>query len=113
MLYYNRFKHTFFLLISFFLQLSRIYCTYYQKLRFEKDKEFTILQFTDLHYGEDGWKDRNSKNLQDKLIGYTNPDLVVLTDEMVSGYGWNGVDNAFYLNCWKQSTQPMESRKIP
>ena len=38
------------------------------KLQFNSNGEFKILQFTDLHYGEDAIKDDNSQMLQEKLI---------------------------------------------
>lgn len=32
-------------------------------LKFNENHEFTILQFTDLHYGEDDEKDQNNMNI--------------------------------------------------
>lgn len=59
-------------------------------LRFNENHEFTILQFTDLHYGEESEKDENNMKLQQKLIEWVKPDLTVLTGDMISGYGWDG-----------------------
>ena len=41
-----------------------------------------------------------------------NPDLVILTGDMVSGYAWNGKNKNFYQNCWKNFTQPMKESKV-
>jgi 3',5'-cyclic AMP phosphodiesterase CpdA len=98
-------------LICFLLGI--VYSTYYNKLRFEKDKEFTILQFTDLHYGENGMKDVNSSKLQEKLINYTKPDAIVVTGDSVSGYAWDGLNSTFYYDCWKKWTSSMEKMKVP
>lgn len=86
---------------------------YYGKLQFKEGQDFTILQFTDLHYGEHTIKDRNSAVLQEKLLNLTNPDLVVVTGDSVSGYAWDGRNTNFYSDCWKQWTKPMYKLKIP
>ncbi len=86
---------------------------YYQKLRFTNDKEFTILQLTDLHYGEGPNRDHNSTILTERLLNMTNPDLVVITGDSVSGYAWDGLNNTFYYDCWKMWTSPMEKLGIP
>ena len=67
-----------------------------KNLRFNSNGEFTILQFTDLHFGEDSEEDAQTQKLQVKLIKQVNPDLVVLTGDMLSGYAWDGKDQEFY-----------------
>ena len=53
-------KLFFLVLINLFSKISL--------LKFNKDHKFTILQFTDLHYGEEDKKDELSQNLQRNLI---------------------------------------------
>jgi len=43
---------------------------------------------TDLHFGENIFKDVLNVALETYLINETNPDYVALTGDMVSGYGW-------------------------
>jgi hypothetical protein len=81
------------------------------KLQFNSTGDFTILQFTDLHYGECYFKDEFSQHLQEKLINHVKPDLVVITGDAVSGYAWDKSDT-FYQNCWKKWTNPMLKTKV-
>ena len=87
-----------YILITFLFNF--IFCVYHKKLILPDDKEFTILQLTDLHYGEHINKDINSTLLIAKLINYTNPDLVIITGDAVSGYAWDSINNTFYKECW-------------
>lgn len=81
-------------------------------LRFNSNHEFTILQMTDLHYGEDDSKDTKNQAIQQKLINYVKPDLVVLTGDMVSGYAWDGKTSNFFYNCWKKFTKCFTDNKL-
>jgi predicted MPP superfamily phosphohydrolase len=56
------------------------------KLKFNKEKKFKILQFTDLHFGESQERDKLSLLEQTKLIQLEKPDLVVLSGDAVSGH---------------------------
>eukprot|EP01017_Pseudomicrothorax_dubius_P043869 TRINITY_DN7368_c0_g4_i1.p1 TRINITY_DN7368_c0_g4~~TRINITY_DN7368_c0_g4_i1.p1 ORF type:complete len:394 (+),score=51.39 TRINITY_DN7368_c0_g4_i1:49-1230(+) len=74
-------------------------------LRFNSDRTFTILQITDIHYGEDDFKDFQTSQLVISLIRKAQPDLIVLTGDAVSGYAWNG-DPGFFFNNWARFTSP-------
>ncbi len=87
--------------------------TYYKKLHFNTNQEFTILQLTDLHYGEGPNRDHNSTILTERLLNMTNPDLVVITGDSVSGYAWDGLNNTFYSDCWEMWTSPLTKLGIP
>lgn len=100
-------------ILIFLILINLASSAYYGKLQFKEGQDFTILQFTDLHYGENGEKDVSSTILQEKLINLTNPDLVVVTGDSVSGYAWNGRNRTFYSDCWKEWTKPMDKLKIP
>jgi Calcineurin-like phosphoesterase len=71
-----------------------------------------ILQFTDLHYGEGDWQDEKNSNLQKKLIEWEQPDLAVLTGDLVSGYSWPG-SLGWYMKYYKKYIQPMKDYKLP
>jgi len=73
-------------------------------LRFNSNHEFTILQFTDLHFGEDEDKDKNTASLQEFLIATVKPDIVVITGDAVSGYSWDKKSPDFYRKNWEKFT---------
>ena len=81
-------------------------------LKFNSEHEFTILQMTDLHYGESEEKDRKNMAIQEKLLKYTNPDMVVLTGDMVSGFAWDKKSKDFYYSNWKKFTKSFLEKKI-
>ncbi len=63
-------------------------------LKFRQDGSFTIVQFTDLHFGDgmDGADEVNGKTaaLMQRVIDAEQPDLIVLTGDMI----WaNGVED--------------------
>jgi hypothetical protein len=102
------------LIFILFVALNNIVNSHYnQKLRFKSNEEFTILQLTDLHYGEGGEGDRNSTLLVEKLINFTKPDLVIVTGDSVSGYAWDNLNKTFYEDCWKEWTSPMIKLQVP
>jgi Calcineurin-like phosphoesterase len=72
----------------------------------------TILQMTDLHYADSDWQDRNTTNLQNNLLEWEKPDVVVLTGDLVSEYNWKGESN-WYLENYKKYVKPMKDYKVP
>jgi hypothetical protein len=77
-----------------------------QSLRFREDGTFKIVQFTDLHYGENEAWDRLSQDVQERILETEKPDLVVLTGDCVSGYAWNG-RSGWFAEQWKKLVAPM------
>ena len=73
-------------------------------LRFNSNHEFTILQFTDLHFGEDENSDWNTQSLQEFLIAMVKPDMIVITGDAVSGYAWDKKSPDFYKKNWEKFT---------
>jgi hypothetical protein len=82
-------------------------------LRFRPNHEFVILQITDLHYGENEYKDSHSDQIQEKLIKLVQPDMVVNTGDAISGNKWNKVDKGWYRKLWERFTKPYLTLKIP
>ena len=80
----------------YIISINLILAASKNELRFNTDGEFTILQITDLHFGEAGEKDYNSKILVEKLLNWTKPDLVVVTGDSVSGYAWDKKKNILF-----------------
>lgn len=47
-----------------------------------------MVQFTDIHYGEGEEQDRNNSRLIREILEQEQPDLAVVTGDVVSGYAW-------------------------
>ena len=82
-----------------------------QTLKFKNGK-FTILQLTDFHYGESEEKDKNNDKIHRKLLDYINPDLVVNTGDLISGYAWDKKEKDFYYKNWKRYTDLYQEKKL-
>lgn len=81
-------------------------------LRFNSDHEFTILQLTDLHYGDSTGRNRMNVDITNKLIDMAKPDMVVITGDAISGYAWDQSTKGFFLKNWKLFTQPFLEKKV-
>ena len=71
-----------------------------------------ILQMTDLHYGEGDLPDRLNVELQEKLLKWETPDLVVITGDIVSGYAWPWTSN-WYQNSYDKFIKPFTASNTP
>ncbi|TFE27207.1 metallophosphoesterase family protein [Cohnella luojiensis] len=60
-------------------------------LKFREDGTFTIIQFTDMHYGDGKEEERDADGqtaaLVEQVIASEKPDLVVLTGDMIWSHG--------------------------
>jgi 3',5'-cyclic AMP phosphodiesterase CpdA len=81
-------------------------------LRFNSKKEFTILQLSDLHYGDDSKRDAMTTVIQETIIEEVKPDLVVITGDAVSGYTWNKKDKDYFKSKWEEFTAPYRKYKV-
>ena len=61
----------------------------------------SIVQFTDLHMGEDDHKDLLTLELMGFILSMENPDFVVFTGDQVAGYDVFYYSHRFLL--WKQA----------
>lgn len=52
-------------------------------LSYREDGSFKIVQFTDLHWGDDNANDRRTRALMDRVIERERPDLVVVTGDLI------------------------------
>ena len=82
-----------------------------KKFQFNENHTFTILQITDLHYGESEDTDAGNMKNQRFFIENIKPDLVIVTGDMVSGYSWDGIDQNFYQNLWFKFSQIFNDTK--
>ena len=81
-------------------------------IRFNKNREFTILQLTDFHYGESEEKDSNNDEIHQILIDLVKPDMVTITGDAVSGFAWDGKEKDFYYKGWKRMTDVYTRNKV-
>jgi len=88
------------------------------KLNFNSEGEFTVLQFTDLHYGDTDGVDGYTLQLQRDMIAKVKPDLIVVSGDGVSGHeGYYFFDTFhipnFFKKHWKKFTQAISEAGIP
>ncbi|EGC36738.1 hypothetical protein DICPUDRAFT_150753 [Dictyostelium purpureum] len=80
-------------------------------LKYNKDNKFKIVQFTDLHYGEEEVFDELNVKVEEAILDFENPDFVMLSGDIVSGYKYHKKKN--YTDVWDLVTGPMIKRGIP
>ena len=56
-----------------------------QKLAFNKNGKFKIVQFTDTHWLDDTGDDKKTEKLMDDIVQFEKPDLIVFTGDNISG----------------------------
>lgn len=64
-------------------------------LKFRNDNTFTLLQLTDLHLGEDENLDSLTRLGIINMLEASNPDVVVITGDLVSDYSYHGLPDFF------------------
>ncbi len=75
-----------------------------QKLSFNEDETFKIVQFTDMHYKHGDPRSDTTLLLLDRILDIEKPDLVVFTGDIVTGPVREG---------WNRITAPVIEREIP
>lgn len=71
-----------------------------------------ILQLTDLHYGEGEIQDSlNTQAIENQLV-WENPDLVIITGDLVSGYAWPSTAGWFNQS-YQKFIKPLKSHNKP
>ncbi len=77
-------------------------------LRFRRDGSFTIVQFTDTHFENGRGEDRLTSALMAQVLDLEQPDLVILTGDVIGGHGENDAQAA-----WRSATAPLLERNVP
>eukprot|EP00347_Sterkiella_histriomuscorum_P014383 403361077 len=62
----------------------------YKQLKFNSNGKFRIVQLTDTHMGETDERDINTQKVIRQVLQSEQPDLVVMTGDIVSGNVWDG-----------------------
>jgi len=85
--------------------------SYAHTLQFNSSGYFTIVQFTDLHYGTSDAKDEKTTELQKMILSMVNPDLVVISGDGV--YADGDVASGWFKSQWKKFIAPTVDTGIP
>ena len=76
--------------------------------RFGAQGNFTIVQFTDLHWRNGDAADQQTRELMNYVLDAERPDLVVLTGDVIGGAECTDPAQA-----WREAVCPMEERAVP
>jgi len=71
-----------------------------------------VVQFTDLHYGNNEYENDQTSVVQDTILATERPDLVIITGDLVSGYEWDGREPGWFQKRWKKLVAPMIKHNI-
>ena len=52
--------------------------------------KFKMVQFTDIHFGESDATDALNQKLITEVLELEDPDFVIISGDVVSGYAWDG-----------------------
>ena len=96
----------------FFLIKKKLLQHLNKTLTFNENGEFTILYITDLHLADTSKNDIKSIISLKSLIKNSNPDLVVLGGDIISGYRWNRIEKNFFYKHWKKFTDVFLEEKV-
>src|SRR5204862_5405062 len=77
-------------------------------LRFRNDGTFTIAQITDLHWSTGREADQRTNELTGLVLDAEQPDLVVLTGDIIDGKGCPDPAES-----WRQALAPIIVRGLP
>ena len=93
----------------FLLMTALVFST--QAFQFNSSGYFTIVQFTDLHYGTSDVKDNHTQELQRNILSWVKPDLVVISGDGV--YTNEPVAAGWFESQWEKFTAPVVEAQIP
>ena len=106
-----------FALILFSYQ-SRTVAITGSELKFNKNSTFKIVQFADLHFGEDSWtewgpnQDIKSKNVMESILIAEKPDFVVFSGDQITANNI-GTETKNATKYWDQVVSVVQRHKIP
>jgi hypothetical protein len=83
------------------------------KLTFQTSGLFKIVQFTDLHFGDNNTLDEKTLKVQRDILDIERPDLVIMTGDSVSGNKWDKREVGWFEKQYRKLVQPMIDANIP
>lgn len=79
-----------------------------RSLRFRTDGTLTLVQFTDTHFEDGCAADQRTQALMGQVLDLEQPDLVLLTGDVLGGQGVQDPRAA-----WQMAAAPMVARSLP
>lgn len=87
-------------------------CNAAGRLQFNEQGKFKVVQFTDLHYGNNEQENDQTFVVQDAILAAEKPDLVIITGDLISGYEWQRTGGKdWFKRLWKKLVAPMIKHK--
>lgn len=71
-----------------------------------------MIQLTDIHYGELDALDEKNNEVISTLIEAENPDLAVVTGDVVSGYAWDGETKPWFSKVYHKFADTLTKHNI-
>lgn len=90
--------------------LSQVVCTRILKIN-EKKEIIRIIQFADLHFGENLYKDKLTLQLMNSVIKNESPDFAVFSGDQISGYEVFSLKEKLLL--WEKALSIVSKYRIP
>ena len=100
------------ILYFFIAPIFIVSCKDQKKLKLREDGTFTMLQLTDLHYGESDDTDFSNNAIVSFLVDQERPDLAVVTGDVVSGYSWDGKTKGWFAKVYDKFAQILTKMKM-
>jgi 3',5'-cyclic AMP phosphodiesterase CpdA len=98
------------ILLALGLLATTSYAESNKTLTFNANGKFKIVQFTDVHFGEDEPDDTDNARLVNDILDQEKPDLVVLTGDIVTGYEWDGKTRPWTAIQYAKMVQPLQDK---
>ncbi|MDK9708302.1 MAG: metallophosphoesterase family protein [Desulforhopalus sp.] len=80
-----------------------------RSLRYRADGTFTIVQFTDTHFGNGEGVDSRTSTLMSQVLDAERPDLVIFTGDVIGGQQGENLPQS----AWRAATAPVLARDLP
>ena len=76
-------------------------------LTFNAKGKFKMVQFTDIHFGEGDTTDALNQKLISEVLELEDPDFVIISGDVVSGYAWDGKTKPWAAVQYDKMVQPI------
>lgn len=71
-----------------------------------------MVQFTDIHFGEDEPDDIDNKRLIADILDQEMPDLAIITGDVISGYMWDKKTQGWAAEQYKNLTNLLTEKGV-
>lgn len=98
-------KKTLIAICLFNLAINSVVLGHRPELKFNSNKRFKIMQFTDVHFRGDSYRSDSALVMIEKMIIAEKPDLAVFTGDIVT--------SANTMNAWQKFSNAISALKVP